>query len=92
MHEDYVLDGYYVYTEGLGVFFKGIVGNYLIRGWWCECHCWLVLVGGMPLWLRRPRAPAARAQHHHQERYDTATHRFTKKCHYSVNHCYTRQW
>ena len=31
MHEGYVLDGYYEFTEGLGVFFKDIVGNYLIH-------------------------------------------------------------
>jgi len=31
MHESYVLDGYYEFTEGLGVFFKDIVGNYLIH-------------------------------------------------------------
>ena len=31
MHEGYFLKGYYVYTEGLGVFFKDIVGNYLIH-------------------------------------------------------------
>ena len=30
-HEGYVLDGYYEYTEGLSVFFKDIVGNYLIH-------------------------------------------------------------
>ena len=31
MHESYVLEGYYAYTEGLGVFFKDIIGNYLIH-------------------------------------------------------------
>ena len=31
MHEGYVLECYYAYTEGLGVFSKDIVGNYLIH-------------------------------------------------------------